>query len=195
MNKFKAGKAVKILKMTEHYKGRFKVGDTGVIDRFQHDDLYHLVLIGDDSNQDCDCCWHDVDNIELAEDTSKPVKQEYEGNIYQIGQDYLFSINGETWSYGSLTDIDGGYSKPFCTKHKEWRYIKEVPASESMGTITPAPIELIDGNAYMFNPHNTTLLDVIGLYEKKTNQFYCNGWSIILAHCSIIRPMTVAESK
>jgi hypothetical protein len=134
-----------------------------------------------------DCNW------ELAEDTSKLVyTQEYKGNIYQIGQDYLFSISGETWFYDSLADIDGGYSKPFCTKHKEWRYIKGVPASKNTGTITPAPIDLIDGNAYMFDYQGS---EGIGLYEEDESSFFMVGCSYNLENCKNIRPMTVAESK
>jgi hypothetical protein len=113
----------------------------------------------------------------------------YKGKVYQLGGVYEFSDNGRDWALDELLYIDEGKDLPFCTREYEWQLIRE--ASYLMGTITPAQIELIDGNAYMFNPHNTTLLDVIGLYEEKTNQFCCNGWSIILAHCSIIRPMTV----
>ena len=118
----------------------------------------------------------------------------HEGKVYQIDQDYLFSVRGTTWVYEKLTGIDYSDSKPFCTASNEWLYIKEVPASENMGTITPAPIELVNGAAYMFDPHNTKLLDVIGLYEKNNNQFYFNGRHVVLAHCSNIRLMTV-ESK
>jgi hypothetical protein len=73
--------------------------------------------------------------------------------------------------YGFLIAINRRYAKPI-----------------------PAPIELVDGAAYMFDPHNTKLLDVIGLYEKNNNQFYFNGRHVVLAHCSNIRLMTV-ESK
>jgi hypothetical protein len=117
----------------------------------------------------------------------------HEGNVYEIGSVYEFSDDGVDWALDYLLEVGNNPTFPFEAKQYEWELIRK--ANYTMGTITPAPIDLIDGNAYMFNPHNTTLLDVIGLYEKKTNQFYCNGWSIILAHCSIIRPMTVAEKK
>jgi hypothetical protein len=185
---FKEGNTVKIIKITEDYKGKFKFGDTGVIERFQDRGHSFVALIGDNKNS---CCWHDVDNIEITEDTSKPVTEEYEGNVYQIGKPYLFSMSGITWSYDNLIDIDGGYSKPFCTKSKEWRYIKEVPTSENMGTITPAPVELIDGNAYMFDYKHASY---IGIYTSPPHRFIqVDGWTLA-TYCSNIRPMTV-ESK
>tara|TARA_R110000850_G_scaffold24625_6_gene71908 strand:- start:4452 stop:5036 length:585 start_codon:yes stop_codon:yes gene_type:complete len=194
MKKFKEGNAVKILKITQGYGGKFKVGDTGVVDRFQHGDSFHLVLVGDTCSKNCDDFWHDVNNIELAEDTSKPVTVTHEGNVYQIGQCYLFSMNQLHWTYASLTDIDGGYDKVFCTPEKEWLYIKEVPASENMGTITPAPIELIDGNAYMFDYDNQG--NISGVYDSESEKFYfTKGRHVSVSNCMLIRPMTVAESK
>ena len=125
--------------------------------------------------------------------------EECQGQVYEIGQSYLFSDGGDYWHCLRLKRIVKGYPTRFetwvtPTKFTVFDFIDELPASENIGTITPAPIELVDRAAYMFDYHESTLLDVIGLYEEKTNQFCCNGWSIILAHCSIIRPMTV-ESK
>jgi hypothetical protein len=134
----------------------------------------------------------DEDNWGLAEDISKPVTEEYEGNVYQIGKPYLFSMSGVTWYYDNLIDIDGGYSKPFCTKSKEWLYIKEVPTSENMGTITPAPIDLIDGNAYMFDYKGASY---IGIYASPPHRFIQVDGFTLSSYCTNIRPMTVAESK
>jgi hypothetical protein len=116
----------------------------------------------------------------------------YEGKVYQLGGVYEFSDKGRDWALDELLYLDEGKDLPFCTREYEWQLIRE--ANYSMGTITPAPIELINGAAYMFDPHNTKLLDVIGLYEKNNNQFYFNGRHVVLAHCSNIRLMTV-ESK
>ena len=74
----------------------------------------------------------------------------YEENTYQIGAPYLFSVGGTSWTYGILTDIDRSYKRPFCTNNQEWLYIKEIPRATN-GTITPAPLFLINGNAYMFD--------------------------------------------
>ena len=118
----------------------------------------------------------------------------HEGQVYQIGKDYLFSMSQLHWTYASLTDIDGGYDKVFCTSQEEWLYIKEVPASENMGTITPAPIELIDGNAYMFDYDNQG--NISGVYDSESERFYfTKGRHVSVSNCMLIRPMTVAESK
>ena len=179
------GDVVKVIGRNTTLNSKIKHGDICVVTNTQSD--------GVELNNTADGWMHDFD-IELAEDTSKPETATHEGNVYETGKHYLFSDDGVKWYAGNLVSLDSEHEYLFRWDACGFKKIKELAAS-SLGTITPAPIELIDGNAYMFNPHNTTLLDVIGLYEKKTNQFYCNGWSIILAHCSIIRPMTVAESK
>jgi hypothetical protein len=115
----------------------------------------------------------------------------HEGQVYQIGKEYLFSMSGVTWFYDKLIDIDGGYPKPFCTKSKEWRYIKEVPASENMGTITPAPIELVDGAAYMFDINGFVAL---GFYREDRKSFFSCGNKVCgLAEATDIRLMTVGS--
>ena len=116
----------------------------------------------------------------------------HEGKVYEIGKDYLFSLNELDWTYSKLTDIDGGHAKVFCTQENEWRHIKEIPASETIGTITPAPIELIDGDAYMFNYRGD---EGIGLYEEDESLFFMVGCSYNLENCTNIRHMTVTESK
>jgi heterodisulfide reductase subunit A-like polyferredoxin len=124
---------------------------------------------------------------------SEIVTVTHDGKVYQIGQDYLFSVRGTTWVYEKLTDIDGGYSKPFCTKSKEWPYIKEVPASESMGTITPAPVELVDGSAYMFNVRIGKKYHA-GIYDSKQHIFSISqGQWIDFESATNIRLMTVGS--
>jgi hypothetical protein len=117
----------------------------------------------------------------------------HEGQVYQLEKPYLFSISGVTWFYAKLIDIDGGCSKPFCTKFKEWRYIKEVSASEEFGTITPAPIELIDGAAYMFD----LATQWVGFYVKERNSFFSGRSSgnklAGVSECKNIRLMTAGS--
>jgi hypothetical protein len=114
----------------------------------------------------------------------------HEGNIYEFGQDYLFSNNRVHWTYGALTDLDGGCERVFCTADKEWLYIKEVPASKNMGTITTAPIELINGNAYMFDYKGASY---IGIYTSPPHRFIqVDGWTLA-TYCTNIRPMTVEK--
>jgi hypothetical protein len=117
----------------------------------------------------------------------------HEGNTYEFGQDYLFSDNKVHWTYGALTDLDSGFDRVFCTVDKEWLYIKEVPASENMGTITPAPIELVDGAAYMFD----LATQWVGFYVKERNSFFSGRSSgnklAGVSECKNIRRMTVEK--
>jgi hypothetical protein len=128
---------------------------------------------------------------ELAEDTIKPVTDG--GNIYEIGKYYLFTDNGKKFTLAKLTHIGKG-DHPFHTNEKDFfRYMYEVGTLENTGTITPAPIDLIDGNAYMFDYEGVSCT---GVYEAVTERFYfTRGRHILASHCTNIRPMTVAESK
>ena len=119
----------------------------------------------------------------------------HDGQVLKISKLYAFSNDHKHNCERRLKSVDKSNTKYPFDDHAgvSWRYIKAIDSSE-LGTITPAPIELVDGAAYMFNPHNTKLLDVIGLYEEDNNRFYFNGRHVVLAHCSNIRLMTV-ESK
>jgi hypothetical protein len=115
----------------------------------------------------------------------------HEGNVYELDKHYLFGISQQLHKLlkiDKLSDypfrvMDKGDENGFKTMH-----LVDLDA----GTITPAPIDLIDGNAYMFNVQGN---EVIGLYssddETLTSARYCLHYSMM----SNIRPMTVAESK
>ena len=123
----------------------------------------------------------------------------HEGKVYQIGQDYLFSDDRQSFFYGKLHKINSSSHRPFLLfgdTHRNINYcfIKEVPASERMGTITPAPIELVDGAAYMFNSIEDNLLDAIGVYSKVHNTLTTFKNLCAAFDCTNIRLMTV-ESK
>mgnify|MGYP000538649848 CR=1 FL=1 len=72
---------------------------------------------------------------------------------------------------GFLIAINRGYAKPI-----------------------PAPIELVDGAAYMFNSHEDNLLDAIGVYSKVHNTLTTFKNLCAAFDCTNIRLMTV-ESK
>jgi hypothetical protein len=118
----------------------------------------------------------------------------HEGQVYQIGKNYLFSDDGTDFSLAKLVRIKkNGW--PFRTDDNDlYRYIHEVSALKSMGTITPAPIELVDGAAYMFNSHKNNLLDAIGIYSKYHNTLTTFKNLCTAFDCTNIRLMTV-ESK
>jgi hypothetical protein len=115
----------------------------------------------------------------------------YEGKVYQIGENYLFSDDGTDFSLAKLVRIKKN-DWPFGTDDGDvYRYIHEVSALKNIGTITPGRIELIDGNAYTFNYQGS---EGVGLYEEGEHALYMVGCSYNLENCTNIRPMTV-ESK
>jgi hypothetical protein len=133
---------------------------------------------------------------------------EFQGVIYQTDQNYLFSMDEKNWSYAKLVriNIDNTPSvnvidRPFLTSYQEWRYIKEIPKSDNMGTITPVPTKLIDNAAYMFNCHsgNNSWLSFnrLGFYESSQDAFFNErdggDESAKACECSDIRLMTLAS--
>jgi hypothetical protein len=137
---------------------------------------------------------------ELAEDTSKPVTVTHEGNVYEVGKRYVFTDSlplGDDFTVSKLNFIYVPNSDPsyvFDSEGLPYRYA--VSLSEvnlDAGTITPAPIELINGNAYMFDWRSSK--DLIGIYSVCREIIITIGDNFISKHCTNIRPMTVAESK
>ena len=115
----------------------------------------------------------------------------HEGNIYELDKHYLF---GNSYQLHKLLKINTESDYPFrvLDKGQENGFTKIHLVDLDEGTITPAPIELIDGNAYMFDYQSKL---TIGLYYKLNNMFYMADFSLSVKNCSNIRPMTVAESK
>jgi hypothetical protein len=117
----------------------------------------------------------------------------HEGKVYQIGGIYEFNDEGtigDAWEVDELLGASKGKSYTFEARRYEWELIREV--NSTIGTITLAPIELIDGNAYMFNYHGKK--GISGIYDKDTDRFYYQGGSYIpLDYCTNIRPMTVEK--
>ena len=117
----------------------------------------------------------------------------YEAKVYQIGSVYEFSDKGKEWALDELIYIDEGKDLPFCTRQYEWELIRE--ASYSIGTITPSPIELIDGSAYMFDeqePYSNR--NCIGIYEKHGHKFHLKNYATLVKVCTNIKPMAVVET-
>jgi hypothetical protein len=133
------------------------------------------------------------DYWELAEDTSKTVTVTHEGKVYELNKDYLF---GKFKTMLKLKWIDSLSEYPFQTIEgcHETGYKEIFLCTPDLGTITPAPIDLIDGNAYMFDYHKSRK-PAIGVYSASNNTFLTVSNDHFVFNCTNIRPMTVAESK
>ena len=110
----------------------------------------------------------------------------YEDSLYYIGDIYEFSDGGSCWELGVLLSIDPSSAFPFTATCK-WRLIREVKSK--IGTITPAPIEMIEGAAYMFDYYSSK--DAVGLYYNLNDMFYMADLSLKAESCTNIRLMTV----
>jgi hypothetical protein len=112
----------------------------------------------------------------------------HEGKVYQIGGIYEFSDSGDYWTIDELLSIEGTVGYPFKVKDCEWSLIRE--AKSKIGTITHAPIELVNHNAYMFNIKGD---EVIGLYCSDTETLTGGRYCLHYLAVSNIRLMTVEE--
>jgi hypothetical protein len=115
----------------------------------------------------------------------------HEGKVYQIGQDYLFRNNGSSLTYSKLENIIFSDAYPFKTVNCNFKYIEKVPSSKNLGTITPAPIELDNGNAYTFD--YGCIGNRVGVYHKETDRFYFAMAHVPVSACTNIRLMTVGS--
>ena len=118
----------------------------------------------------------------------------YEGNVYEIGKGYLF---GKSLILGNLTAIDSGPLFPF--KFLDLEGIENGAGeihlvSVDAGTITPAPLFLINGNAYMFD-YDGRKVGRVGVYDEPSSRFYFPIGHVLASACTNIREMTVKETK
>ena len=115
----------------------------------------------------------------------------YQADIYDIGAVYEFSIKGIFWVIGSLASIE---CEEVCffkdERGGEWPLIRE--SQSTIGTITPAPLELIHGNAYTFS-HPTYQKPVVGIYNVGTERFIASNLATLARTCTGIREMIVKE--
>ncbi len=102
------------------------------------------------------------------------IKCKQNNKMYVMGGLYEFKDESDRcWGIGRLVDINGGQFKSNTGTKREWfYYIREV--SIEAGTITDAPIELIDGKAYQFDYMNKTR---VGYYCSDNDQLmFRGGW-------------------
>ena len=114
----------------------------------------------------------------------------YKGNTYQIGALYDFSDNGFDWFTCELGNINRLSKYVFETSRGDYSEIKALDSE--IGTITPTPIDLIDGKAYQFQASGGVWL---GFYQESRKSFFTQferGNKICsTTEASNIQPLTV----
>jgi hypothetical protein len=93
---------------------------------------------------------------------------------YQINSAYLFSNNGEYWTYAKLLAYYPAQDKPFVTTSEtstgldiRFKSIRAVPVGDVLGTIE---VPLVDKHAYRFNSGEN--IGLIGVYLKKGHSLW-----------------------
>ncbi len=124
----------------------------------------------------------------------------HEGKAYQIGATYEFtdSDKGRHWELGILNDYASdeegvGFQSKTGNKTEWFKHIRLQQAP--VGTITEAPIELIDGAAYEFDYNNgvTGMQDAVMRYRKSGDCFYFGNTILERKHCTNIKLLTVEK--
>lgn len=88
-----------------------------------------------------------------------------DGNVYDIGKVYEFSDSGKaaTWAAGQLVGLSDGAECQFEADLAYFKYCRENQTEN--GTITKSPVELIEGDAYMFDFKESK--NIIGIVDTK----------------------------
>ena len=121
----------------------------------------------------------------------------HDGQVYQIGGVYLAkdTVDGEDiWTPIRLIRIDPKSKYPFRSSSENgygYKCITAVQSPQFIGTITPAPIRLVNGKAYTFDYLSCT--DIIGLYNASRKRFLMADGCELSTQCTNIRPMAVVD--
>jgi hypothetical protein len=198
MRKFKEGDKVKVIGRNATLNRKIKYGDVRTVTNTMSD-LVQLDGIDDG--------WLEDISVELAEDTSKPVytqEMHDKGELPAVGM--YFNCSDEVNYDTRIDDFKGKeveviavsdfFGKKVITFYHSTKGLGCGNFLKSwVHPITPAPIELIDGKAYMFDESGYQKKDCVGLYEKFRHKFHLTNYAVFVNDCTNIRPMTVTESK
>jgi len=114
---------------------------------------------------------------------------EHKGKVYQKGTVYEFSDDdGETWCVEVLEDIYQESNYPYKTRSVNYRLIRASRAN--LGTITDAPVKLIDGECYQYE--NSSEQKGKGFFIAKHNRFAHYGGFDYASECTNIKLLVVA---
>lgn len=114
---------------------------------------------------------------------------ERKGEVYETGKIYEFTNNGEFCIDILIGVRAGGVNKDmFIGLDDDYTEIRE-PLT-SLGTITKAPVKLIDGEAYQFEYNGKVST---GCYGDSMKRLYNQDGFISASVCTNIKHLTVGE--
>ncbi len=114
------------------------------------------------------------------------------GNGYRIGHYYSMRVDGGVWAGATLAKIEHDDTRQFVdTDGDRWDDVSIITAP--LGTITPAPVELNEGQIYMFDMGVTTS-EIIGRYYvavtgEKMFDLVGNNRFVKISDCTNIIPL------
>ena len=117
---------------------------------------------------------------------------EHKGNVYQKGTVYEFSDDdGETWCVDTLEGIYPESNHPYKTRSGDYRLIRVYEAS--LGTITEAPVKLIDGECYQYTDRRG--MEWKGYFSAEHDTFCRDGLytDSDVGDCTNIKLLVVGE--
>ncbi len=112
----------------------------------------------------------------------------HEGKVIQIGAVYEFSDDGADWYIDTLKGIDY-HSIGYIYHAQCGMYARIRECQAPIGTITEAPVELVDGECYQFDYGIEAAFK--GTYDKKDGCFWVKDSALLTEQCTNIKPLTV----
>lgn len=141
--------------------------------------------------RDFDQCVKEMSEGEFVPEASKmKTVTDKDGNVYETGKVYEFSDSGEAdeWTAHQLVKLDEVSEFPFETSITFFKYCRENQAEN--GTITKAPVELVDGAVYKFSYRDKDArritVNILAFYNGSDDVFSINGSSWVTDGCTNI---------
>ncbi len=113
----------------------------------------------------------------------------HEGKVIQIGAVYELSDDGKDWELKVLTEVSDS-AWPFFSGDERFSHIRECKAS-IIGTVTEAPVELVDGECYQFTAPSGIVRK--GYFIPVKRLFVCADGNIDVDRCTNIKLLTVEK--
>jgi len=117
---------------------------------------------------------------------------EHKGKVYQVGAVYEFSDDGKMWRLGVLEGTQPKSNYPYRT-YSGHGYKLIRTCEVKVGTITEAPVKLIDGECYQFTGRYDD--EHKGFFLAETDRLYCHTGGVVdPSKCSNIKLLVVENS-